>query len=52
MYLPKVEKAVDDGDVMFIVQMNNDRVLNALLPSALGAVKNYDKAIDFMQAVS
>ena len=52
VYLPKVEKAVDDGDVMFIVQMNNDRVLNALLPSALGAVKNYDKAIDFMQAVS
>ena len=52
VYLPKVEKAVDDGDVKFIVQMNNDRVLNALLPSALGAVKNHDKAIDFMQAVS
>lgn len=52
VYLPKVEKAVDDGDVKFIEQMNNDRVLNALLPSAIGVVKNHDKAIDFMQAVS
>ena len=52
VYLPKVKKAVDDGDVKFIEQMNNDRVLNALLPSAIGTVKNHDKAIDFMQAVS
>ena len=52
VYLPKVKKAVDDGDVSFIGQINNDRVLNALLPNAIGAVKNEDKAIDFMQAVS
>ena len=52
VYLPKVEKAVDDGDVKVIEQMNNDRVLNALLPSAIGKVKNADKAIEFMQAVS
>ena len=52
VYLPKVEKAVDDGDVKFIELMNNDRVLNSLLPSAIGKVTNHDKAIEFMQAVS
>lgn len=52
VYSTKVEKAVDDGDVNLIEQMGNDRVLNSLLPNAIAKVKNVDKAIDFMQAVS
>lgn len=52
VYLPKVKKALDDGDVKFVVEMGNDRVLNALLPAAIANTENIDKAIDFMEAVS
>lgn len=52
VYLPKVKKALDDGDVQFVAGMGNDRVLNALLPDAIANAENIDKAIDFMEAVS
>lgn len=52
VYLPKVKKALDDGNAAFIEEMGNDRVLNSLLPDAISDTDNIDKAIDFMKAVS
>lgn len=52
VYLPKVKKALDDGNTVFIEEMGNDRVLNSLLPDAISDTGNIDKAIDFMKAVS
>ena len=52
VYLPKVKKALDDGNAAFIEEMGNDRVLNSLLPVAISDTGNIDKAIDFMKAVS
>lgn len=52
VYLPKVKKALDDGNTAFIEEMSNDRVLNSLLPDAILDTGNIDKAIDFMKAVS
>lgn len=52
VYLPKVKKALDDGNTAFIEEIGNDRVLNALLPDAIANTENVDKAIEFMAAVS
>lgn len=52
VYLPKVKKALDDGNAAFIEEMGNDRVLNSLLPDAISETGNIDNAIDFMKAVS
>lgn len=52
VYLPKVKKALDDGDTKFVEGMGNDRVMNALLPDAIASTNNIDKAIRFMEAVS
>lgn len=52
VYLPKVKKALDDGNTAFIEEMGNDRVLNSLLPDAISDTENIDKAIDFMEVVS
>lgn len=52
VYLPKVKKALDDGDVKFVEEMGNDRVMNALLPDAIANTNNIDNAIRFMEAVS
>ena len=52
VYLPKVKKALDDGNIAFVDEIGNDRVLNALLPDAISETGNIDKAIDFMEAVS
>ena len=51
VYLPKVKKALDDGDTKFVEGMGNDRVMNALLPDAIASTNNIDKAIRFMEAV-
>lgn len=52
VYLPKVKKALDDGDTKFVEGIGNDRVLNALLPDAIASTNNIDKTIRFMEAVS
>ena len=52
VYLPKVKKALDDGDTKFVEGMGNDRVMNALLPDAIASTNNIDKAIGFLEAVS
>ena len=52
VYLPKVKKALDEGNTAFIEEIGNDRVLNSLLPDAISDAVNIDKAIEFMKAVS
>ena len=52
VYLPKVKKALDEGNGAFIDEMGNDRVLNSLLSDAIPEAGNIENAIDFMEAIS
>lgn len=51
VYQPQVIKAMEDGNIRYITDMGNDRVLNALLPNAISELTNIDHGIDFLEEV-
>jgi hypothetical protein len=52
VFAPKVLKAIDEGDLSFIENFQNDRVLNSLLTDNIESVTNINNAIDFLVKIS